>query len=1092
MIHLLNYFILHITYFIPLLRCLIQLDFMRTLYNVLKSSNIKFGERNKPVYEIIKKNKNLQKILKHEIRKDFQFLNDNIDIETNQTDKDTDAEDGDEHQNHIICEMKTGSGKSLSLLTPLIYWLLKNKFDLFLLRENTQLKKEEPEWIKESVSMKLLEKYAHNLKIQEKRKEADAKILNKYFSISNDKITLKENIKIEKKTIHLDPSKAIHDHFGAEKDEEVLSDFSIEGSSKKQIFICSRTQSQLNQYFLELKKIEKNLGKELSINMIIIGSRKHLCVNETFLKKYRSVNELNDCCRNSECRYKEIFKKNMMLKKKKREKKKNKIFYISTSSSSGRSTKGNSSSSSSSSEGNMKEVDAVDNYTLTTKLINSKNLNMNQVKEICRNDRIEICPYYLSKENVKNADIVLLPYVCILNEHVRKSLKIDIKNNIVIFDESQNIIDSINDANSVSIEYHHILFCMLILKEYIKKYEHVLNNSNMVMIKQIVIYCDLMLHSFVDVKDNLMKVTKYIFTSKLDALNLNNISNFLNSSHFCRRIKIFAESYIRQKFTTHPTGTTIRSLNTSSIYLLNDFTNKMIRSNRYDYIFLNRGGGTSNIGEEANPWATADAAKPDEQANSDRNRKNKRSCDDKQEVSNVEEKKRMKDGSRKMCDGNTKKCMLEESGKRNSYQNDPVEERIKILMDDLTRRDREELFHKIELVSVSSCNNFQKITKDCSNVILIGGTLQPIEEFLLLFINEREEKKKVKLFLSDYIFKKQNVFSRIVSTSIVSFEPIDNTFKNRFKKTHLLNLAIQIFFLTLHVSYGNIVFFSSYNFLNEFISFLHNEGQYVLKQIKQKKHIFFEKKNNTNQDDILTQYMQTVQHIKNQNEKLRIKNGCILFCVMNAKLSEGINFYDYFCRNLLVVGIPFAKSENRGAAGAESNHGTSQLNKNMLLLNYYKVYSTHMTDCHAPSSPESNIHNQISNMCKTYELQLAMKIVNQCIGRSLRHIEDYSSFFFLDYRFCNREFLNLFPSFIRTHLDASKDGKSPFKEQEESDFFIEKNNFNKIYNDIKHHYSSTFPEIHFEKTNETHLNNFSRDIYLLRKFHNRMDSNNRE
>ncbi|KJP89927.1 hypothetical protein AK88_00383 [Plasmodium fragile] len=1033
----------------------IQLDFMRTLYNVLTKSNLAIGEEVRPVYEIIQKNESLQKMVLEEVDSGLDTFKGQVCEGISQVGE----EDGDPPQDHIISEMKTGSGKSLSLLTPLVYWLLKHKFEFFLLREDTHLRKEEPEWVKESVTENLLRKFSRTQKVQKKRKEEDVTILNRYFSICDDKITLKENLRVEKKQAQVEAHKTTGEyHFDPQAEEDNLSDCSVEGPSKKQIFICSRTQSQLDQYFSELKKIEQRVGRDLPINMVILGSRKHLCVNEPFLKKYKSVNELNDCCRNSDCRFKKIFKQNMQMK---REKKKNKIFYDSPSSS-GRS------SDRSDDEGKTNRV--VDNYRLVTKLIQCKNLKMNQVKDICMSDQIEVCPYYLSRENVKTADIVLVPYVCILNEHVRRGLKISIKNNIVIFDEAQNIIDSVNDSNSASIAYGDILFCKLILEEYSKKYQQVLNNNNLVSIKQVVIYCDLLLSSFRDVKENLVKVTNYMLTSKLDALNLNNISNFLNNSTFCRRIKIFAESYLRKNFPQH-VKIVSASVNTSCIYLLSDYTNKMIRSNRYDYVFLHRAGPTEE--EPRNRIYK----------NGEGLSKKRSGLSAAEGETHVERLKRVRKGDSVKVQQHTPED-THQSDAANTCRDGHTDDTMSAFMEDVTLRRNPQMLHRLEIVSVSSCTNFEQITNQCSNVILIGGTLQPIEEFLLLFMTRKEKNKSVKLFMSDYIFKTSNVFCRIVRTNLVTYEPIDNTFRSRNKKTHLLNLAIQIHLLTLYVRFGNIVFFSSYKYLKEFFIFLHNEGQYVLTEMKKKKKIFFEEKNGDS--DVLRDYMESVDRIKNQQEDTSIKNGCILFCVMNAKLSEGINFHDYLCRNVLLVGIPFFKHEKGTSA---TSTGDLPLDRNSLRLNYYRAFSADVARGaeDAASPPSSQLDHLISDMCKTYELKCAMKIVNQCIGRSLRHVNDYSSFFFLDYRFANKEFSDLLPSFIRAHV-ASPKADAALEEHHKQDqhghtFLQEKKKMTDVLNDLKRHYSRAFPDIPFAEHNEGHWGSFTRDVFLLREFH---------
>ncbi|SCM05394.1 DEAD box helicase, putative [Plasmodium chabaudi chabaudi] len=1054
-----------------------QLEFMKIMYEILKGSNININEKIKIVFDIIKKNENMIKDLKNTNKAILNIFNENPEIKTdeigfNKQDICT--------EQHIISEMKTGSGKSLTLLSSIIYFLLKHRFDLFLIKENVELKKEEPEWIQENIINNIIQKYQNNINMEKTKNENNLKILNKYFTFTNDKIQFNDHVLLQKKKnqndFSLQKGKDNDDVMPIWDDEDVDNDFSLDEARKKQIFICSRTQSQLNQYFSELKKIEKKLNKEnLSINMIIIGSRKHLCINEKIMRKCPNVNELNETCRSSKCKYKEGFTE--MVLEKKQKKKKKKIFFES--------------SSDSNSDSSKEENDEINNYILIKKLINTKNIDMNQIKEVCRHDKIEICPYYMCKENIQNADIILLPYICILNEQIRNNLKINIKNNIIIFDESQSIIENINNANSIGISKSQIIFTKLTLKKYIQKYENTLNNNNVVMIKQIIIYCDLLLKYFTSINEPVSNITRFMLLSKLDALNLNNISTFLNNSLFCRRFKVFAEININEFFkktnTERPSIIAVHA-NSSSIYLLCEFTNKLIRSNKYDYVYVNQNddSGLDNTADlEDDHRHDKQAGKQADKTNEIKNANNSSSTGTYNSTypnkrhghstsNNAEaEKKRKIQETNTHQENNTNKEGEKREQECNNHFSE-LSEYIKYVLEnsDITLKE------KIEIISVSSCNNFQSITKDCNNVILIGGTLQPIEEFLLLFLNEK--KNKIKLYSSDYIFKKENIFVRIMPTNILTFNSIDNTYKNRFDKAHLLNIALQIYILTLYVNYGNIVFFSSYTFLNEFTNFLYNEGKYILEKMQKKKFLFFEKKNDNN---VLKNYMTNIVNIKKQDHQMRIKNGCILFCVMNAKLSEGINFYDDFCRNILIVGIPFFKHEKSSTTTVKPT-----INKNALVLNYYKEYSKDTSKKNNPNPQEvadaipilSDF--QINQMCKTYELKYAMKIVNQCIGRSMRHIDDFSSFFFLDQRFNNSEIYECFPTFVKTHLNSIKNVSYIDSEN----FQKEKQNFYEIYDDIKNHYKHIITNQQPIKDSQDCLKNFVTDLVHLKEFHKKM------
>lgn len=60
--------------------------------------------------------------------------------------------------------------------------------------------------------------------------------------------------------------------------------------------------------------------------------------------------------------------------------------------------------------------------------------------------RLNCCPFYVSKEKIKVADIVFMPYNYLLDPNIRLSTKIDLKNSIVILDEAHNVEKMAKDS----------------------------------------------------------------------------------------------------------------------------------------------------------------------------------------------------------------------------------------------------------------------------------------------------------------------------------------------------------------------------------------------------------------------------------------------------------------------------------------------------------------------------------------------------------------------------------------------------------------------------------------------------------------------
>lgn len=102
----------------------------------------------------------------------------------------------------------------------------------------------------------------------------------------------------------------------------------------------------------------------------------------------------------------------------------------------------------------------------------------------------------------------------------------------------------------------------------------------------------------------------------------------------------------------------------------------------------------------------------------------------------------------------------------------------------------------------------------------------------------------------------------------------------------------------------------------------------------------------------------------------KVKNT-VLFAVMGGRLSEGINFSDDYCRMLFVIGIPF------------------------------------------PSlTPE--VRERIKFDGQSLLINIAMKTVNQSLGRALRHKNDFASIILIDQRY--EQYQKLLSPWIRKKI----------------------------------------------------------------------------
>ena len=195
---------------------------------------------------------------------------------------------------------------------------------------------------------------------------------------------------------------------------------------------------------------------------------------------------------------------------------------------------------------------------------------------------------------------------------------------------------------------------------------------------------------------------------------------------------------------------------------------------------------------------------------------------------------------------------------------------------------------------------------------------------------------------------------------------------------------------------GVVAFFPSYDFLHQVVKCwkkpLHDmNNSSILEQIGKKKEVFYEyPERETNIEEMLQSYSKTIDK----------GTGALLLSVMGGKLSEGINFSDHLGRGVIVIGLPFpnirsavwkAKIQHVERKAYELSSGTEEARKNRGKAAGREFYE---------------------NAC--------MRTVNQCIGRAIRHRNDYAAILMLDRRYSTPRIQSKLPSWIRQSMTPSK------------------------------------------------------------------------
>lgn len=272
----------------------------------------------------------------------------------------------------------------------------------------------------------------------------------------------------------------------------------------------------------------------------------------------------------------------------------------------------------------------------------------------------------------------------------------------------------------------------------------------------------------------------------------------------------------------------------------------------------------------------------------------------------------------------------------------------------------EESENAIHFILLNAASQLRPILDECRSLVLLGGTMQPYD-YLINSLFPREIHSRLTTFACDHIVAPKNVLALAVERGINGHK-LDFRHEERFSPMMMRELKEIFSRVDKIVSKGIVVFFTSYSYMG-----------YVVKQLSPlasvlSKPIFIESKSSSNTEGIFQSYSHAAT-----------LHGAWLFCVMGGKMSEGINFSDDLGRCVIVVGLPFPDSRD-------------------------PILKERMKSCVGSDGGG----NQGSNLLEA----LCMRQVNQSIGRSIRHINDFASILLLDYRYSEKRISDKLPRWI--------------------------------------------------------------------------------
>ncbi|CAG9532995.1 unnamed protein product [Cercopithifilaria johnstoni] len=275
---------------------------------------------------------------------------------------------------------------------------------------------------------------------------------------------------------------------------------------------------------------------------------------------------------------------------------------------------------------------------------------------------------------------------------------------------------------------------------------------------------------------------------------------------------------------------------------------------------------------------------------------------------------------------------------------------------------------KISYYLINPASQLRDIIKQCRSLILLGGTMEPSETLIrsLTICCEVDPNKDLVRRSFGHVIKEH----QLLALTITSVSDIKLIFTHGKRETDtMLNILVTTLAqIAEAVPNGMIVFFPSYVYLEKFIKKI----SYNLRKVKP---LFIERRNGL--PTLFNEFAKSARTVK----------GALLLAVVGGKLSEGINFSDELGRTVVVVGLPYMNSED------------------IIVKEKLKFMESEF-------GPRSGV--------EYYETK-CMHAVNQCIGRVIRHRNDYAAIVLIDLRYKSKRIVKDLPSWIQRRLYNTTD-----------------------------------------------------------------------
>ncbi|KAJ5337082.1 uncharacterized protein N7506_005104 [Penicillium brevicompactum] len=285
-------------------------------------------------------------------------------------------------------------------------------------------------------------------------------------------------------------------------------------------------------------------------------------------------------------------------------------------------------------------------------------------------------------------------------------------------------------------------------------------------------------------------------------------------------------------------------------------------------------------------------------------------------------------------------------------------------------------------------NHFREIAEDARAVILAGGTMSPMSDYVNHLFSYLPSER-LGTFSYGHVIPKTNLVAQSLTQGLMGND-FDFTYESRSSEKMIIDLGRTMATFCQVIPDGVVAFFPSYDYLSHVLSVwkkVNASGQSTFDLLARKKKILYDSREAVTSTDVLLQ---------EYTEAIESGSGALLLSIVGGKLSEGINFSDRLGRGVFIVGLPFPNIRS----------AIWQAKIQYLEEKTYK--QTTGSEAERKAAGKAAGRDFYENSC--------MRAVNQCIGRAIRHVNDYAAIIMIDRRYESARIQGKLPGWIRGSL----------------------------------------------------------------------------